>query len=172
LRFAAKWLDGANTTRQMIDYTKIDAEKLENEIYHRQQMGPEGRTQGIVRITCRCCPESIDYPDVHRHWQSTYKPQKALPCTMCGQRPILTASCSWHGVVREDCESRVDVSYWIECKCGCKQEFRAEWLIPWPPASKSLRTNGAYYKVSYHTALQLIGEWNRSLRHSVKARTM
>jgi hypothetical protein len=142
----------------MIDYTKIDAEKMEDQIYHRQQMGPEGRTQGIVRITCRCCPESIEYPDVHRHWQSTYKPQQALPCTMCGQCPKLTASCSWHGVVREDCES--------------KQEFQAEWLIPWPLASESLRTNGAYYKVSYHTALQLIGEWNRFLRCKIKARIM
>ena len=134
----------------------VDSDELKEEIYLRQMMGIPDVTPRILRISCRCCSEPIT--SVSLHWRDHYKPRQALPCLMCGHPPILTASCSWHGGHRM--EWRTNVSYWIMCKCGPRQEFSARKIVPHPARS--------HISIP-HTAVQLIGEWNRMLRHKIKA---
>ena len=148
-----------------MDYSKVDSDELKEEIYHRQQMGIPDVLPRITRISCRCRADPIVW--VNLHWSDRYKPRQALPCMMCGHQPILTASCSWHGGDGEEWDTKVD--YWIECKCGPRQEFRARNLVPRPAYTGHTKLN--YISIP-HTALQLIGEWNRSLRHKIKARKM
>jgi hypothetical protein len=148
-----------------MDYSKVDADELKKEIYHRQLMGILDVLPRITRISCRCCPD----PDVlvNLHWSNSYQPRQALPCLMADHQPILAAACSWRGVDGEEWNTHVD--YWIECKCGQRQEFRAENLIPHPAGTG--RRKFDHISIP-HTASQLIGEWNRSLRQKIKARTM
>jgi len=154
----------------MIDYSKLNSkeqERLQDEIDSRKSMGPDGRTQGIYKIIGIYHPEFNPDPEgepygVFNRWHTSYKLAQALPCEMCNERPILTAHCSWGGSIEGDdgSETSVDVKYWIECKCGQRQEFCAEHFVKGPKISK----------ISYHTPLQLIGEWNLSLRRKIKAR--
>jgi hypothetical protein len=111
-----------------MDYSKVDSDELKEEIYHRQMMGIPDVMPRISRISCRCCHEPI--MSVALHWKDHYKPREALPCLMCGHQPILTAACSWVGGYGK--EWNTYVSYWIECKCGPKQEFSADKLVPHP----------------------------------------
>jgi hypothetical protein len=148
-----------------MDYSKVDADELKEEIYLRQLIGITDVLPRITRIYSRCCPDQI--VSVNLHWSSSYRPPQALPCLMCGHQPILTAACSWRGGAWD--VWRAKVNYWIECKCGPRQEFRAENLIPHPAGTGPIRFD---YVSIPHTALQLIGEWNRSLRQKIKARTM
>ena len=151
----------------MIDYGKVDAEELQDQIDRRRSLGPDGRVSGIWRLIGLYHPEFNPDPEgdpygVFNRWQTSYKPAQALKCEMCDERPVLTAHCSWSGSIEggDGSETSVDVKYWIECKCGQRQEFCAEHFIRWPKGSKT----------SYHTAIQLIGEWNRSLRRKIKKR--
>jgi hypothetical protein len=142
-----------------------DADELKEEICRRQEIGIPDVLPRITRISCRCCPDPI--VSVNLHWSDRYKPRQALPCLMCGHQPILTAACSWRGGNGEEWATKAN--YWIECKCGPRQEFRAMNLIPYPAQNERAK----FGHISRpHTALQLIGEWNRSLRQKVKARTM
>jgi hypothetical protein len=146
-----------------MDYSKVDAEELKEEIYLRQQMGIPDVLPRISRISCRCCHEPI--LSVSLHGRDHYKPRQALPCLMCGHQPMLTAACSWRGGHGKNWNARV--SYWIECKCG--QEFSARKILPHPAYIG--RTKFNHISIP-HTALQLIGEWNRMLRHKIKARQL
>jgi hypothetical protein len=140
----------------MIDYSKLkpkEQEELEDEIQLRQDIGPEGRTEGIARYS---------HPAIPAVWCSCrihYTPSQVLPCTMCHYRPTLTASCHWRVPLKRSTRTQVGISYWIQCKC-VQQEFSAKYIIKWPGKHG--------YKASEHTPLQLIGEWNRHLRHKVK----
>jgi hypothetical protein len=136
-----------------MDYSKVDADELKEEIHHRQQMGIPNVLPRITRISCRCCPDPI--VSVNLHWSDRYKLRQALPCLMCRHQPILTAACSCRGGDGEEWNTRVD--YWIECKCGPKQEFIAENLIAHPVGTGPIRFDHVSVP---HTALQLIGEWN------------
>jgi hypothetical protein len=71
-----------------MDYSKVDADELMEEIYHRQMMGIPDVMPRISRISCSCCHEPI--MSVALHWKDHYKPRQALPCLMCGHQPILT----------------------------------------------------------------------------------
>jgi hypothetical protein len=73
-----------------MDYSKVDAEELKEEIYHRQMMGIPDVLPRITRISCSCCHEPM--MSVALHWKDHYKPRQALPCLMCGHQPILTGS--------------------------------------------------------------------------------
>jgi hypothetical protein len=148
-----------------MDYSKVDADELKEEIYHRQMMGIPDVLPRISRISCSCCHEPI--MSVALHWKDHYKPRGALPCLMCGHQPILTAACSWVGGHGK--EWNTYVSYWIECKCGPMQEFSANKIVPHPAYIG--RTRSDHISIP-HTALQLIGEWNRMLRHKIKARQL
>jgi hypothetical protein len=86
---------------------------------------------------------------------------------MCGHQPILTAACSWRRGDGEEWNTRLD--YWIERKCGPRQEFIAKNLIPHPAHTGRIK----FEHISIpHTALQLIGEWNRLLKQKIKAGTV
>jgi len=140
----------------MIDYGKLNTkeqEELEDEIKLRQDIGPDGRTEGITRY------DHDEIPTVWCSWRIHYNPLQVLPCTMCDYRPTLTASCHWRVPLKRTRRTHVGLSYWIQCKCD-QQEFSAEYILKWPGRHG--------YKVSKHTPLQLIGEWNRHLRHKVK----
>jgi hypothetical protein len=143
----------------MMDYSTVDAEELEDEINLRQAVGPEGRTKGITRHNC-----TISY--VVNNWEATYNLTPALPCTMCGIRLTLSVSCQWFGPLKKKTKTVVRVSHWIQCKCA-QQEFSSSYLIKWPNRHKFKE-----WKVSEHTPLQLIGEWNRCLRHKIKAQIL
>ena len=148
-----------------MDYSKVDADELKEEIYLRQMMGIPDVLPRISRISCRCCTYPI--MSVALHWKDHYKPRQALPCLMCCHQPILTAACSWVGGHGK--EWNTHVSYWIECKCGPRQEFTADKLVPHPAYLGRTK----FDRISIpHTALQLIGEWNRMLRHKIKARQL
>ena len=75
----------------MIDYSKVDAEELQDEIDLRQRVGPDGRTQGISKIFGLYHPEFNPDPEagayVCNHWNISYKPAQALTCTMCNHCP-------------------------------------------------------------------------------------
>jgi hypothetical protein len=111
----------------VMDYSKINSEGLEEEIYRRQMMGIPDVLPRITRIFCRCCADPIVL--VNLHWSDRYKPRQALPCLRCGHQPILTAAYSWRG---GEGEWATKIDYWIECNCGPRQEFIAENLIPYP----------------------------------------
>jgi hypothetical protein len=97
-----------------MDYSKVDEDELKEEIYLRQLMG--------TLMYCRALQESL--VDVVLTLPSgsisigsnSYQPRQALPCTMCGHQPILTAACSWRGGAGD--VWRTKVNFWIECKCG------------------------------------------------------
>jgi hypothetical protein len=58
-----------------MDYSKVDADELKEEIYHRQMMGIPDVMPRISRISCRCCHEPI--MSVSLHWKDHYKPRQA-----------------------------------------------------------------------------------------------
>jgi hypothetical protein len=148
-----------------MDYSKVDSDELMEEIHHRQMMGIPDVLPRISRISCSCCHEPV--MSVALHWKDHYKPRQALPCLMCGRQPILTAACSWVG--GHGNEWATHVNHWIECKCGPKQEFSADKLVPHPAYLAGTK----FDRISIpQTALQLIGEWNRMLRHKIKARQL
>ena len=148
-----------------MDYNKVDSDELKEEIYHRQMIGIPDVLPRITRISCSCCLRPIK--SVSLHWSDHYKPRQALPCLMCGHQPILTAACSWVGGHGK--EWNTNVSCWIECKCGPRQEFSADKIVP--HTGDIARTKSDHISIP-HTALQLIGEWNRMLRHKIKARQL
>ena len=150
----------------MIDYSKIDAEELKEEIYFRQTAGHGDCIPRITRITCRCCTRV----DIFLHWETCYRPRQALPCMMCDRRPILTVRGSCH-VGNRGSRFR-DLSCWIYCEHCYAQEFSAQALVPHPPTLTSLGGKGAPCRVVDHTALQLIGRWNQFLRNKIKSRQL
>jgi hypothetical protein len=49
-----------------MDYSKVDADELKEEIYLRQLIGIPDVLLRITRISCRCCPDPI--VAVNLHW--------------------------------------------------------------------------------------------------------
>jgi hypothetical protein len=146
----------------MIDYSKIDPEELAGEIYYRQMDGFGDRVPRITRITCRCCT----HVTVFLHWETCYRPKQALPCMMCGRRPILIVKGSCH--VGDRVTRFRHLSCWIYCEHCLQQEFSAQELIRHPQPSTSFTR----CRVVDHTALQLIGRWNQFLRNKIKSRQL